>query len=279
PPAPRGAHVPAPALAAAPAPAAGRATPGPTPSRRASFGSDMVRLSAGEFPMGDDAGAVDESPRHPVRLRAYRIDRREVSNADYRGFLEYVRETGDHAKCHPDEPKGKDHTPRFWEAANLNAPDQPVVGVDWFDAYGFARWAGKRLPTEAEWERAARGTEGRRFPWPGGWEERRCNFRDDGRIDGYANTAPVNAFAEGAGPSGAIQMVGNVAEWCLDWYHPATYRTGTAAGPEGPPTGTTRVVRGGSYGHDPQQCTTVSRAAHAPPAERSSTVGFRCAAD
>lgn len=266
----------APAAAAA---ATGRSSAGPARSGKPLLGSDMVFVPAGEFNMGDDAGAIDETPMRRVSVRAFRIDRCEVSNADYARFLEQVGRSGDHSRCHPDEPKGKEHTPKFWAAPTLNRPEQPVVGVDWFDAYAFARWAGKRLPTEAEWEKAARGTDGRRFPWSGGWDPRRANYREDGRIDGQANTAAVNSLAEGGSPCGALHMVGNASEWCQDWYHPATYRSGADRDPTGPGTGSERVVRGGSYGHDPQHCTAVSRAAHAPPRDRSSTVGFRCAAD
>ena len=136
----------------------------------------------------------DERPLHTVTVDAFAIDRYEVTNRQYRCFLEAVRAEGDLAWAHPEQPAGKDHTPRYWKAYNplLGNPafsrlaqfeadtftreDAPVVGVDWFDAYAYAKWAGKRLPTEAEWELAARGEDARRWPWGDEWQWGLCNI-------------------------------------------------------------------------------------------------------
>ena len=150
----------------------------------------------------------DERPQHVVKLKAYAIDRYEVTNAQYRRFLADVAELGDEHYRHPDQPKGKDHTPRYWkqfnpllknpefarlaqfDATTFTSDNKPVVGVDWFDAYAYAKWAGKRLPTEAEWELAARGADGRRWPWGNDWQWGLCNivgekFGADVRAKGF----------------------------------------------------------------------------------------------
>ena len=128
---------------------------------------DHVFIPGGYFLMGNEQAGVweDTFPVHLVYVDAFLMDRYEVSNAQYREFLEYVKRTGDNTIEHPNAPPLKDHTPVGWQFPELSGDDQPVVGVDWFDAYAYARWAGKRLPTEAEWEKAARGTDLRKFPW------------------------------------------------------------------------------------------------------------------
>jgi len=128
---------------------------------------DMVCVPGGYFLMGDDSDSPGRSdfPMHIVFVSPFLIDKYEVSNAQYRKFVEHVKSSGDYAHAHPDAPPLKKHDADGWSNASLNGDKQPVVGVDWYDAYGYAKWAGKRLPTEAEWEKAARGMDARPFPW------------------------------------------------------------------------------------------------------------------
>jgi len=249
---------------------------------------------------------VDERPAHQVRLKSFAIDRYEVTNAQYRKFLADVAQLGDERYRHPDQPKSKDHTPRYWRdfnpllkdpayarlaqfsAETFTADNKPVVGVDWFDAYAYAKWAGKRLPTEAEWELAARGTDGRRWPWGDEWDWGLCNIGGEklasdvnskGREkDGFVYPAPVGSFPSGRSPFGCDDMAGNAAEWVADWYSVDTYATGSAGNPTGPATGTERTVRGGSSQNMPSGVRCAIRY-HREPEFRFFTLGFRCAKD
>jgi len=241
---------------------------------------------------------ADEGPAHQVRMRVFAIDRHEVTNARYRRFVDWLANGGDHRYCHPDEPAGKDHRPRYWGEYNpllkdeqyaatapfgdktFVADDKPVVGVDWYDAYAYAAWAGKRLPTEAEWEYAARGTDGRLWPWGSEWSFGRCNI--GGEKDGYVYAAPVGTFPLGRSPCGCDDMAGNVAEWCADRYDADAYRNRREphpAGPvpdSGPDSGRGRVIRGGSSRNLPSSVRCAERAAQEP-LFRTFTLGFRCA--
>jgi formylglycine-generating enzyme required for sulfatase activity len=292
-------------------------------------GSIMIAVPASEFHMGarGAAGArlgkppgsprlgaeetlmarADEQPARRVKLGRYAIDRYEVTNAQYGKFLEWIQRTGDHGKCHPDEPPGKDHTPRYWREGNLplgdplsagaepgrpgslTAGDSPVVGVDWYDAYAYAAWAEKRLPTEAEWELAARGSDGRRWPWGNEWQWGRANTgggqqgidappAGSGK-DGYLYSAPVGSFPQGRSPIGCEDMAGNVSEWVADWYDGKYYEIAPDADPAGPADGCcARVVRGGSWRSMPGSVRCARRARNEP-GFRSYTLGFRCAKD
>jgi iron(II)-dependent oxidoreductase len=190
----------------------------------------MVLVPAGEFLMGSDpdidplTDLLDELPQHKVFLDAFFIDKYEVSNADYTKFVEA---TGHRNSI-------------FWDNPKFNHPDQPVVGVTWGDAVAYAEWVGKRLPTEAEWEKAARGTDGRIWPWGNEFDPTKCNFDDegkfDGHLDGYAMAAPVDSFQNGASPYGALNMVGNVAEWVSDWFDMDYYTVSPRENPKGPET-------------------------------------------
>jgi len=202
---------------------------------------------------------LDEMPKRTLGIPTFRIDRYEVTAGQYREFLRWIRRTGDHRYCHPDEPVGKDHAPAPL-GDRFSGDDFPVVGVDWFDAYAYAAWAGGRLPTELEWEKAARGPAGLRYPWGDEWNWRNGNFYSD--ADGFYQLAPVHTFHWGQSPYGCYHMAGNVWEWCLDAY---VLPDGTLG----------RVVKGGSWADHANLSRCANRNA-APPQFRNSAIGFRC---
>ena len=249
---------------------------------------------------------ADERPQRKVTMRSFAIDRYEVTNAQYRRFLDAIAQTGDEAYRHPDQSKGKDHTPRYWLAYNpllehanfrkivpfhkdtFTEDDKPVVGVDWFDAYAYAKWAGKRLPTEAEWELASRGTDGRRWPWGNEWQWGWCNIGGEKKgvdivaqgyeKDGYIYAAPGGTYRQGDSPFGCNNMAGNVSEWCADWYQKDYYQHAPDGNPPGPAKGKCRVVRGGSSQRGSNSVRCAKRAFYEPDF-RNFTLGFRCAKD
>jgi iron(II)-dependent oxidoreductase len=194
-------------------------------------GAEMILIPAGEFIMGspEGEGENDERPQHTVFLDAFYIDKYEVTNFQYKQFMDA---TGHGA-------------PADWNNEKYNQPNQPVVGVTWHDAVAYAKWAGKRLPTEAEWEKAARGADGRIYPWGNEWDSSKCNSGVGG--DGYQYTAPVGSFSDGASPYGVLDMSGNVWEWCADWYDNNYYSRSPQQNPKGPDSGSSRVLRGGSW--------------------------------
>ncbi len=225
---------------------------------------DLVRIPEGDFMYGSATPNPGEVSARTERTGAYLIDRFETTNEAYGLFYAYMTATGDHSRCHPDEDPGtkqRNHRPAFWTDPIYNGPRHPVVGVTWFDAYAYAAWAGKRLPTEREWEKAARGKTGWTYPWGNDWEvnEKRCN--SSGRADGYEFTAPVGA-CPGQSPFGCFDMVGNVSEWCSEDY---------------PGKSPSKVIRGGSF-RDKEWVTTTSRWYERPDVNNN-TVGFRCVVD
>ncbi|MBI3894006.1 MAG: formylglycine-generating enzyme family protein [Candidatus Wallbacteria bacterium] len=246
---------------------------GAAPPPEAYWGRDpvpMIQIPPGEFTMGTVQAAPDERPVHAVKLRSFSIDKLEVTNARYREFEHWMARHRDHSVCAPGEPKDKDHRHHDYGPA-YQETDQPVVGVDWYDAFAYAGWAGKRLPTEAEWERAARGTEARRYPWgqdpP---DSARVNF---GERVGHPTLA--GAYEAGASPDGCLDMAGNVWEWCLDWFGHDWYGTGEDLNPQGPSHGDTRVIRGGSF-LDFASCLRTTFRGHTEPTVRARHIGFRC---
>ncbi|GAN32110.1 MAG: tetratricopeptide repeat protein [Candidatus Brocadia sp. AMX2] len=232
------------------------------------YGSVLV--PEGEFIMGTNDAREDAYPEHKVYLDAFEIDRYEVTNAQYWEFLEYMKKTNDHSKCFKGEPSGKDHTPRFWDNEYYNVPDYPVVRIDWYDAYAYAAWAGKRLPTEAEWEKAARGLDGRKFPWGNEWDPARCNLSGEPK--------PVGSVESGKSVYGCYDIAGSVYEWCADWYLDTYYAESPHKNPKGPDNGLRRVIRGGSRFSQPFQVRTNTRKSEQPNLFNLG-VGFRCAKD
>jgi formylglycine-generating enzyme required for sulfatase activity len=224
----------------------------PMDTMRGKDGALMVRIPAGEFLMGSPAkeGNSDERPFHKVWLDDYYIDVYEVSNRQYHVFCDA---TGRPYPRRPDYKGMDDYFPNYVE--------HPVVNVTWDDAEAYCTWAGKRLPTEAEWEKAARGTDARTYPWgeaePDG---KQCNFADKAfstlpnakwadkqAQDGYVYPAPVTNFPVGASPYGALNLAGNVWEMCSDGYDAQYYSKSPARNPFGPAVKLSRVVRGGGY--------------------------------
>jgi formylglycine-generating enzyme required for sulfatase activity len=264
---------------------------------------DMVLIPAGEFLMGSAGGGdslPDEQPLRRVQLSAFVIDRYEVTNLEYERF---VRDTGHRAPAHA--------TPAatLWEGtAPLPGIEQhPVVNVSWDDASSYCRWAGKRLPTEAEWEKAARGIDGRKYPWGNEWNLENANsasywakdtveftssrewedfwLRGKGAalskergVKGEILTLPVGSFPQGASPYGIQDMAGNVAEWVQDWYDPNYYRRAVLADPPGPERGAIKSMRGGSW-LKPAISLRTSDRDWGTIESRPSGTGFRCARD
>jgi formylglycine-generating enzyme len=220
----------------------------------------MVLVPAGEFVMGVE-GTGDDSPPHTVRLRAYSLDRYEVTNAEYEDF------------CHT---TGRD-LPVFWGSDSLRSgpryPDHPVVMVSRRDASDYAAWRGKRLPTEAEWERAARGgVAGRSYVMGDELDPAQANFTKSGR----RGPVPVGSYAPNG--YGLYDMAGNVQEWVADRYGEDTYRTGPFEDPRGPEKGRLGVVRGGGWYTGPG-CMALAYRIALPANWCDINVGFRCARD
>jgi formylglycine-generating enzyme required for sulfatase activity len=193
-------------------------------------GAPMVLIPAGEFQMGSNDGEGNQKPIHTVYLDAFYIDKYEVTNAQYKKFMDA---TGYKA-------------PESWNDSNYNAPNQPVIGVSWDDAKAYADWAGERLPTEAEWEKAARGgLVGKRYPWGDNITHDNANYDGTGGKDIWEFTSPVGSFAPNG--YGLYDMAGNVWEWCADWYDSNYYASSPKSNPTGPNSGLSRVLRGGSW--------------------------------
>ncbi|MCC7540100.1 MAG: SUMF1/EgtB/PvdO family nonheme iron enzyme [Deltaproteobacteria bacterium] len=254
--------------------------------------SRVVWLPAGRFVMGSDASGIelarrlcraepyaeidsalcetdrfaDEAPRHTVLVGGYGIDRTEVTNGAYRRCVRA-------GFCRPSRVAADD--PRF------GAEEQPVSDIAWAEAGRYCAWVGGRLPTEAEWERAARGPGGRRFPWGNQYNPRLANHGalDDpewDERDGHRYAAAVGSYPEAASPYGLLDMAGNVWEWVQDYWSSDAYSRGPMVDPRGPDLGSYRVVRGGSWRFPSFTLRTTNRA-YATPETRRVDIGFRCA--
>ena len=232
----------------------------------------MVRIPAGGFWMGcnpevDDECWGDEKPGRKVWLDEYFIDRTGVTIGQYRACVEA-------GSCK--EPWSKSDN-EYCNWGHSGREDHPINCVDWNQAEAFCRWAGKRLPTEAEWEKAARGTEGRKYPW--GNREASCDYAvmdDGGDGCGKDRTWPVCAKERGNSPYGLCDMAGNVWEWVSDWYGEEYYESGATRNPKGSKYGEYRVLRGGCWGLYPWYLRASSRF-RSLPSLRYYGSGFRCA--
>ncbi|MEI6126324.1 MAG: formylglycine-generating enzyme family protein [Pseudomonadota bacterium] len=212
---------------------------------------EMALLPGGKFLMGSEAPYPDEQPVHEVQIKPFYMDIHEVTNGQYKKYM---------------DDKAIKNIPDFW-LPEADLSDEPVTGVTWADAAAYAEWAGKRLPTEAEWEYAARGgSAGRKYPWG-----------DEPDLD-YAN---VNSFGilpvKKLKPNGygLYDMIGNVWEWCSDLYGEAYYGTSPSEDPQGPAEGKTRVLRGWAWNSNKYSARLAKRH-NSTPTIKSYTVGFRC---
>jgi len=236
----------------------------------------MVLVPAGEFTMGshEGEGESNEHPLHTVDLDAYYIDQYEVTENSYSRFLLQRKQT------HPD----------YWSGGAGRNAQKPIVGINWDDAQAYCEWAGKRLPTEAEWEKAARGTDKRTYPWGESKpNSSTANFGEDpvlkfGRI--YPEPAKVyseklhavGSYEQGKSPYGAYDMAGNVGEWVADWLGLDYYGQSPKKNPKGPSDGTYKILRGGSWSDTPADLRSAYRL-WSTPTGRYAYVGVRCAQD
>jgi formylglycine-generating enzyme required for sulfatase activity len=263
----------------------------------------MSLISAGEFLMGTPAGSdglPDEHPQRSVFLSAFYIDRYEVTNQDYLTFVSLANHR---------QPENRNAGPTLWTDGRpmLGIERHPVVNVSWTDAEAYCRWAGKRLPTEAEWEKAARGTDGRRYPWGNQWDISLANsasywagrtiefnsgadweafwIRGDGAriakekgVNGEVLTMPVGSFPAATSAYGLFDMAGNASEWVQDWYDPNYYKSASLSDPSGPERGAIKSMRGGSW-LKPAVSLRTSDRDWGTIDSRPSGTGFRCAID
>ena len=228
----------------------------------------MVLIPAGEFTMGrseneDDRAGMrplvmrDDLPAHKVYLRAFHIDKHEVTNEAY---AEFVAATG-----HP--------APRHWIGGRMAAGKErlPVYNVDFDDATAYCEWDGKRLPTEAEWEKAARGgKEGTKYPWGNEISADHLRYKTP-KGPAQVGRYPANGY-------GLFDMAGNVSEWCSDWFDRTYYQKSPAENPAGPDTGHYKVIRGGAFSDDARRSTVFYRN-WVKPGQKTPNIGFRCVSE
>jgi formylglycine-generating enzyme required for sulfatase activity len=254
---------------------------------------EMVFVPAGDFAMGSTA-ASNELPVHMVYLDAFYIDKYEVTNAQFQEFIDaggYTTQAFWSAAGWTERTSGGWTSPLYWTTGSFHSgpawPDFPVVGVSWYEAEAYANYAGKRLPTEAEWEKAARGTDQRTYPWGEGIDGSRANYwnsgdpYDDGSTpvgfyDGRLYPSPLFQTTDSPSPYGAYDMAGNAWEWVADWY--GAYSATPASNPTGPLTGSARVLRGGGWHHSYQLRSAYRLSTNPNPRNDFDTsyFGFRC---
>lgn len=248
---------------------------------------ETVLVVSGEFVMGS-AFYDEEKPPHRVSLNAYRIGKYPVTNAQFRFFVDddgYCVKTEKWRACWTDDGwkwrvQQNIKQPRWWDESEENAANHPVIGVSWYEAVAYCNWLTRtdsqgriyRLPTEAEWEKAARGTDRRAYPWEGDFDSAKANTTESG----IGRTSAVGLFPRGASPCGALDMSGNVWEWCADWFGLDYYKNSLQKNPKGPSSGEYRVLRGGSFNlrADDARCAIRYRIQ---PGSRYNNFGFRVA--
>ncbi len=238
---------------------------------------EIVLIPAGEFLMGNNEGPLDQQPERKVFLKGFYLDKYEVTFAQYYAFM---AATG-HRKPRLAGYLAVDSTSMHL----LMQPSNGVAGISWHDAVDYCEWKGKRLPTEAEWEKAAKGTEQGRWPWGNDEFPGLANLA--GVADGFPYLSPVGAFQQDRSPYGVYGMAGNVMEWVADWYQEDYYQIAPASNPTGsgkngfrmgPDREGFRVIRGASWNDSIKRAETTVRF-RAYPEYRDVTIGFRCAKD
>ncbi|MEC4681146.1 MAG: SUMF1/EgtB/PvdO family nonheme iron enzyme [Nitrospirota bacterium] len=247
-----------------------------SPTLTGKDGAPMALIPEGPFPMGVPKaardGGVDERPNHEVFVDSFYMDIYEVTNGRY---LHFVTETGHRVPQHPTDP-----TKGLWKGNMMpeSVTDLPVINVDWFDAEAYCRWAGKRLPTEAEWEKAAKGPNDWRFAW--GDVEPTTEHANFNQLAwrGEATLVQVGIYEKGKSPYGVYDMAGNVWEWVADWYKVDYYQQSPTHNPKGPETGTHKAVRSSGWQGETPQMRVFTRIPSLP-TDRNNSTGFRCAQD
>jgi len=268
----------------------------PQPKEGKSSMDNMILIPSGVFVMGSDQGKFYEGPPRKVFLKSYYIDKYEVTNELFQRF---VNEGGykDPKYWSPEGWQWKESSrisyPGFWYGKeyrkdpfgwDYHKPEQPVAGLSWYEADAFCRWAGKRLPTEAEWEKAARGVDGRSYPW--GNDPASCSYANYGGCQRFPT--PVGSYEKGKSPYGLYDMAGNVWEWVDDWFSVDYFSQDKGKdileNPKGPEKGDLKTRKGGGWTYTEENIRTYARWRNPPNYRDYVTVkgcpiGLRCAKD
>lgn len=230
-------------------------------------GREMVQVPEGPFIMGSKDGDPDEVPERQVFLKAFYLDKKEVSQEEYARFAKMTKRPLPKIEVFEDDQ------------SKLLKPEFAAMSVTWDEAGAYCKWAGKRLPTEAEWEKAGRGEGKRKYAWGDTFISSRANANVDGSEDGYRYLAPPGLFESGRSPYGIYDMTGNVAEWVADSYDEQYYQKAPYRDPKGPEaTEDLKVVRGGSW-RETEHNARLSKRFAAKHWRADITIGFRCAGD
>ena len=229
-------------------------------------GREMVQVPEGPFIMGSKEGDPDEVPERQVFLKAFYLDKKEVSQEEYARFAKMTKRPLPKIEVFEDDQ------------SKLLKPEFAAMSVSWEEAVAYCKWAGKRLPTEVEWEKAGRGDGKRKYAWGDTFKNGRANANVDGSEDGYRYLAPSGSFETGRSPYGIYDMTGNVAEWVADSYDEHYYQKAPYRDPKGPEAGDLKVVRGGSW-RETEHNARLSKRFAAKHWRTDITIGFRCASD
>ena len=229
-------------------------------------GREMVQVPEGPFIMGSKDGDPDEMPERQTYLKAFYIDTKEVSQEEYARFAKMTKRPLPKIEVFEDDQ------------SKLLRPEFAAMSMTWDEAVAYCKWAGKRLPTEAEWEKAGRGEGKRKYAWGDTFMSGRANANVDGSEDGFRYLAPPGSFETGRSPYGIYDMTGNVAEWVADSYDEHYYQKAPYRDPKGPEPGELKVVRGGSW-RETQHNARLSKQFAAKLWRTDITIGFRCASD